>query len=265
MGNAAGDIEVEPRRVALVTGAGSGIGAATAEILAEEGVGVGLLDQNLSDLHEVSDRLERKGVKTIILQADVGDSLAMKMAFDELISRWGRLDTVIANAGINGVWAPLDDLSVEEWEKTFHVNVQGTFLTLRYSIPHLRQNGGSIVIVASVNGSRTFGNPGASAYAASKAAQVALAKMAARELAIHRIRVNVVCPGSIETHIEASTQRRGLETLGKGGPHEIPLTSGRPGKPHQVAELICFLTSDRAAHITGTEVFIDGGESLSGS
>jgi NAD(P)-dependent dehydrogenase (short-subunit alcohol dehydrogenase family) len=264
VGTTSGAIETVPAKVALITGAGSGIGAATAESLADDGFGVALLGRGLPDLQQVSDRLERKGAKTLILRADVGDSEAMENAFQELVSRWSRLDAVVANAGINGVWAPLEEITPAEWDDTFHTNVRGAYQTLRLSIPLLRAAGGSVVIVSSINGSRTFGNLGASAYAASKGAQVALAKMAARELAQHRIRVNVVCPGSITTDIESSMQRRKLEALGPKGGHGIPLTDGKPGEAAQVAQLIRFLISDQANHITGTEVFIDGAESLFG-
>lgn len=264
MGTSTGTLDLPPSKVALVTGAGSGIGAAVAEVLAEEGLGIALLGRTLSELQEVSDRLEKKGAKTLILTVDVSDAAAMSGAFQEIQARWGRLDVVVANAGINGVWAPLEDLSPEEWDLAFAINARGTFLTLHHAIPALRLQGGSIVIVASINGSRVFGNLGASAYAASKAAQVALAKMAARELAGFGIRVNVVCPGSISTQIEDSMERRNLECLGRKASHGIPLTKDEPGTPRQVAELVGFLASDQAAHITGTEVFIDGGESLFG-
>lgn len=265
MGTSTGTIEGPPPKVALVTGAGSGIGAAVADTLAESGFGVALLGRTLSELQEVSDRLERKRAKTLILDADVSDSVAMAEAYREIVARWGRLDVVVANAGINGAWAPLEELSPEEWDQTFRVNARGAFLTLHHAIPHLREQGGSIVVVSSINGTRVFGNLGASAYAASKAAQVALAKMAARELAGYRIRVNVVCPGSIATRIEDSMERRNLDRLGRPGAHGIPLTQDEPGTSQQVADLIRFLSSDQAAHITGTEVFIDGAESLFGS
>src|SRR5690606_27877879 len=110
-----------------------------------------------------------------------------------------RLDIIVANAGINGVWAPIDQLTPEEWDKTVAINLRGTFLTLHYGVPAMKAKGGSIVIVSSINGTRTFSNPGTSAYASTKAGQLALGQIAALELAKHRIRVNVVCPGAIET------------------------------------------------------------------
>ena len=109
------------------------------------------------------------------------------------------LDIVFANAGINGVWAPIDELQPEEWDRTINTNLRGTYLTLHYAVPHLkRAGGGSIVITASINGTRTFTSAGATAYSSTKAAQVAMAQMLALELGQHRIRVNVICPGRSE-------------------------------------------------------------------
>ncbi len=257
--------EVLPAKVALVTGASSGIGAATAELLAESGYAVGMIARDADGLQEIAQRLEGDGHPAMVLPADIGDPKALDAAYRALISRWRRLDVVVANAGINGVWCPLSELQVEEWDETFRINARGTFLTLHLAIPHLTAHGGSIIVVSSINGSRIFGNLGASAYASSKAAQVALAKMAARELAPHRIRVNVVCPGSIRTGIESSMKARALAKLGTKGAHGIPLTHDQPGSAMEVAKLIRFLASDESDHITGTEIFIDGAESLFGS
>ena len=132
-------------------------------------------------------------------------------------------------------------------------------------MPHLKKDGGAIVITASINGSRTFTSAGATAYSASKAAQVAMAQMLAVELAKHRIRVNVICPGKIDTEITENTQKRNTQEAEvpaefPAGP--IPLTGKEPGTSEEVAELVLFLASERARHITGTPVWIDGGQSL---
>ena len=160
----------------------------------------------------------------------------------------------------------IDELSAEEWDQTMEINVRGTFLTLRYTVPHLKRQGGAVIINASVNGTRVFSNSGATAYAASKAAQVAIAKMTALELAEHGIRVNVICPGAIDTEIDDNTEERGTDDLGV--PAEFPTgrhpLRGKPGSAEQVARLVVFLASDDADHITGTEMWIDGGESLLG-
>jgi NAD(P)-dependent dehydrogenase (short-subunit alcohol dehydrogenase family) len=198
--------------------------------------------------------------------ADVASEDDMKAAVDSLVGEFGRLDFLFANAGINGVWAPIDEITPEEWDRTINTNLRGTYLTLHYGVPHLkRAGGGAVVITASVNGTRIFSNAGATAYSATKAAQVAMTQMLALELAKFRIRVNVVCPGAIETNIDESTTKRHQEVAEEPAEYpkgEIPLTDGEPGTSEEVAELVAFLLSDRARHITGTPVWIDGAESL---
>ena len=185
---------------------------------------------------------------------------------DRLIRHYGRLDIVVANAGINGVWAPIDELEPEEWDRTIAINLRGTFLTLRFCVPHLKRAGsGAIVITSSINGTRVFSNPGATAYSCTKAAQLAMAKTAALELARHRIRVNAVCPGWIATEIADSTEKRHLDAAKSPAVSlqgKVPLSGDRPGASEDVAELILFLVSERAKHITGTPVWIDGAQSL---
>jgi NAD(P)-dependent dehydrogenase (short-subunit alcohol dehydrogenase family) len=197
--------------------------------------------------------------------ADVADEGQMRQAVAQLAQAYGRLDIVFANAGINGVWAPIDEIQPEEWDRTINTNLRGTYLTLHYAVPHLKKAGGSIVITASINGSRTFTSAGATAYSATKAAQVAMAQMLAVELAKHRIRVNVVCPGRIGTEISENTTKRNTQEAEvpaeyPAGP--IPLTGEEAGTSEEVAELVLFLASDRSRHITGTPVWIDGGQSL---
>lgn len=252
-------------KVALVTGAGSGIGKATAKLLAFAGARVGVLTHNGNEAASTCAEIQHTGGEALQLVADVSEDRSMERVTQELQNRWQRLDIVVANAGINGTWAPLEKITAEVWDQTLGVNLRGTFLTVKYALPLLKIAGGAVVIVSSVNGTRIFSNTGATAYASSKAAQVAFARMTALELAKHKIRVNTVCPGSIQTRIDESTTREDLEKIRE--PVEfpagnIPLTNGQPGTAGQVAQLIWFLASDIANHITGAEVFIDGGESL---
>ena len=252
-------------RVAIVTGAGSGIGRAAALLLAREGARVGALDADGEDLGRVVAEIGAAGGVALALVADVSDAAQVRGAVERVASEWGRVDVVFANAGVNGVWAPLEELEPEEWDSTLAVNLRGTYLTVKYAAPYLKRRGGSVVITSSVNGTRMFSNTGATAYACSKAGQVAFAKMVALELAGHRVRVNVVCPGAIETNIEENTEKRELEEV--RAPVEfpegkVPLTHGRPGSAEQVAQLVLFLASDASGHISGTEVFIDGAQSL---
>jgi NAD(P)-dependent dehydrogenase (short-subunit alcohol dehydrogenase family) len=252
-------------KVAWITGGGSGIGRATAVRFAKAGARVAVLATSQDELREVTEQISALGGESLALVADVRDADRMAEAAGRIIERWDALDVVVANAGINGVWAPIEDLEPDEWDKTVAVNLRGTFLTLKCAIPHMKRRGGSILITSSINGTRVFSTAGATAYSCTKAAQAALAKMAALELAKHRIRVNVVCPGAINTPILQKATERNLDEARE--PIEfpegaIPLTDGRPGTPDQVADLMLFLASDASSHITGTEIWIDGGQSL---
>lgn len=249
---------------ALVTGAGSGIGKATAKLLAHAGAKVAVLGHTPDELDKTLGEIGGAEAGHRRLIADVSDEGQMLAAYDSL-KDWEHLDIVVANAGINGVWAALDQIAVAEWDHTLGVNLRGTFLTVKLALPLMKERGASVVIVSSVNGTRMFSNSGATAYACSKAGQVAFAKMTALELAKDRIRVNAVCPGAIETNIDDSTERRDLEGLHlpvEFPDGDVPLNHGNPGTAGQVAQLIWFLASDAATHITGTEVFIEGAQSL---
>jgi len=252
-------------KVALITGAGSGIGKAAAVLLAKEGAKVAALGRTEDELEKTVTQIQDTGGEAMPVKADISQPEQMQQAVQQVVNQWGRLDIVFANAGINGVWAPLEDLEPEEWDKTININLKGTFLTVKYAVPYLKKQGGSVIITSSVNGTRVFSNTGATAYSCTKAAQVAFTKMVALELAEHRIRVNVICPGAIDTNIDENSQRRDLEEV-KEPVHypegEIPLTDGKPGSSEQVAQLVLFLASDASSHITGTEMWIDGGQSL---
>ncbi|WP_287130313.1 SDR family NAD(P)-dependent oxidoreductase [Candidatus Cyanaurora vandensis] len=252
-------------KVALVTGAASGIGQAAALLLAQAGAKIAALNREESELQETVAQIIAAGGEVLALGADVARPEAVERAVQQVMARWGRLDIVFANAGINGVWAPLEELTPEEWDRTLETNLKGTFLTVKYAVPHLKRQGGSIIITSSVNGTRVFSNTGATAYSCSKAAQVAFTKMVALELAEHRVRVNVICPGLIDTNIESSTEQRNLEGLRPPVEYPegfVPLTQGKPGTAKQVAQLVLFLASDASDHISGTELWIDGAESL---
>lgn len=252
-------------KVALITGAGSGIGAATARLFAQEGARVALLGCFPGEIENVACQIQAEGGETLSLDANVANEEQVTAAFEKLRHEWGQLDVLFANAGINGTWAPLEELAAAEWDQTMNVNLRSTFLTTKAAVPLLKVRGGSVIITSSVNGTRMFSTPGATAYLCSKAGQVAFAKTAAVELARYGIRVNVICPGYIDTGIHDQTNRRSLETMHHvvetvEGP--IPLTGHTGGRADQVAELVLFFASKRADHITGTEVYIDGAQSL---
>ena len=252
-------------KTALITGAGSGIGKAAALLLAKEGAKIGALSRSMDEIGPVVEEIKQSGGEAIAIDADISEPQDMQEACRKLAEAFGGIDIVFANAGINGVWAPLEDLTPEDWDKTLNINLKGTFLTVKYAVPYLKKQGGSVIVTSSVNGTRTFSNTGATAYSCSKAGQVAFTKMVALELAKHRIRVNVICPGAITTQIEESTEKRNVEK--EKEPVEFPegsspLTDGAPGTSEQGAELVLFLASDQSSHISGTEVWIDGTSSL---
>jgi NAD(P)-dependent dehydrogenase (short-subunit alcohol dehydrogenase family) len=252
-------------KVALITGGGSGIGKAAALLFAHEGAKVAVLGRTESQLNAVVSEIRENSGEAMSLVADVSRAEAMAQAIETLVEGYGGLDIVFANAGVNGVWAPVEEITPEEWQQTMDINLTGTFLTIKYAVPHLKKQGGAIVITASVNGTRIFSNTGATAYSATKAGQVAMTKMLAVELAKFRVRINVICPGAITTEIGDNTE---LRNIGSVKPRvrfqdgRIPLTGGKPGTAEQVAQAVLFLSSDASSHITGTELWIDGAESL---
>ncbi|WP_342043092.1 SDR family oxidoreductase [Bacillus sp. OTU2372] len=253
-------------QVALVTGAGSGIGRAAAIKLAQNGGKIALVDLHKENVEEVKNQIEEMGSEALVLEANVSHPEEVENCYKRTVAQWGRLDVVFANAGINGEVTPIEDLDPKDWDLTISNNLTSTFLTVRYAIPHLKTNGGSIIITSSINGNRVYKNFGMSAYSTSKIGQMGFGKMAALELANYRIRVNVVCPGAIETNINENTWKN-KENLKKV---EIPIEypqGSQPlehaaGKPEQVADLVLFLASSQSSHITGSEIYIDGAESL---
>ncbi len=252
-------------KVALITGADSGIGKAAALELSKGGYKIAVIGRTKNELEETINEIRSQNGEAISITANVQDENEMQNAIREIANQWNRIDFILANAGINGVWAPVEELKAEEWDEIIDINLRGSFLTIKYCVPYLKKNGGSVALISSVNGTRVFSNSGSTAYAVSKAGQVALAKMLAVELAKHKVRVNVVCPGGIETNIKDSQTSRNLEKVKepiKYPEGNIPLTDGKKGSAEQVAQLVAFLAGQESSHITGTEVWIDGAESL---
>jgi NAD(P)-dependent dehydrogenase (short-subunit alcohol dehydrogenase family) len=254
-------------KVAMITGGASGIGRATALRFAREGAKIALLDVGTQeqDGKDAESEIERAGGRAVFLPCDVSRPAEVERAVAQTAEEFGRLDIVFANAGINGVWTPIEELKPEEWDRTLNINLKGTYLTLHYAIPHLRKaGGGSVIICSSVNGNRSFAKAGASAYSTSKAGQVAFMKMAALELARYNIRVNAVCPGAIHTNIEQRTQKRHTGEV----EIRIDLPEGKPGidhgqgEPEEVADTCLFLASDMSRHVSGGKIYVDGGASL---
>ncbi len=252
-------------KVAFITGGASGIGAGTARRFIEEGAKVAIADLQQEEGEKMQKELAGDGGQVIFIQCDVTDPKSVERAIQQTVDRFGRLDVVYANAGINGVWAPIDELQPEEWDKTLNINLKGTFLTIHYAVPHLKRAGeGSIIVTSSVNGNRVFTSAGAHAYSTSKAGQVTLVKMAALELGRHNIRCNAVCPGYIPTNIQDRTEQRNTEKIGL----KIEMPQGSPalnegqGETYDVGNACVFLASHLSRHVSGIELYVDGASSL---
>jgi NAD(P)-dependent dehydrogenase (short-subunit alcohol dehydrogenase family) len=252
-------------KIALVTGGGSGIGASACEAFARAGASVAVADLRDEAARATVARIAAGGGRAVALAADVTDEAAIGAAVARTVEVFGGLHVVFANAGINGMQAPIEELTLEEWRATLETNLTGTFLTVKYAIPHLRAaGGGSVIVTASVNGTRMFSLPGYAAYSTSKSGQVAFAKMAAIELARWDIRVNAILPGGVRTNIRERTYRRNRERVDWGVklPERFPPLRGQPASADEVADLALFLASDASRHITGAEIVIDGAQSL---
>src|SRR6187431_3205909 len=200
--------------VALVTGGGSGIGRAACQLFAQAGAAVAVVDVRAEAAQAIADAIADQGGRALALVADVSDETAIASAIAEAHETLGGLHTVFANAGINGMRAPIDELTLDEWHTTMNTNLTSTFLTVKHAIPYLRAGGGgSIIITASLNGTELFSLPGYAAYSTSKAGQVAFGRMAAFECARWNIRVNVILPGSVNTNIGERTYQRNLDRI----------------------------------------------------
>ncbi|WP_020618551.1 SDR family oxidoreductase [Paenibacillus daejeonensis] len=253
-------------KVAVITGGGSGIGKGAALKLAEQGAIICMLDRTLDNANEVKSQIEEAGGTADVFETDVSKPEMVEKAMKDVVDKHGRIDILFVNAGINGTWAPIEELTVEEWDMTLGINLKGTFLTVKYAVPYMKENGGgSIIITSSVNGNRIFSNTGATAYSSSKAGQVAFMKMIALELAPSKIRVNAVCPGAIDTNIDDNTNiSPSLEKVKM--PIEYPKGSQplefKSGTIEQCGDLVLFLASEESSHISGVDIYIDGAESL---
>lgn len=250
-------------KVALITGAASGIGAACARRLSEEGAaGLVLLDRNEDGLHALAADLD---CVTVLTAGDVGDADVWAALEQRIATRFDRIDCALANAGIGHAMTPIAALAPETWAQVIGVNLTGAFLTLSASL-RLMNDGGAIVLVASSMGVKP--SPNTAGYGASKAALIHLAKIAALEAASRKIRVNAISPGGVETPLfhdadffkglvaQTGSERAAFDALAA----RTPL--GRYASAEETAGLIAFLLSGEAAQITGANLIADAGMTL---
>lgn len=245
--------------MALVTGAGGSIGRAAAQLFAAEGASVAVVDIDKNAAEETVGLVEHDGGTALALAADVGTADQIGPAVDRAAEVLGGLDVVYNNAGV-GSRGSVADAAESDWDRCFDVNVKGTFLTSKASIPHLRDSvGASIVNQASV--AALVGVAGMAAYGAAKGALVSLTRSMAVDLAALGIRVNVLCPGTVHTPlIEPLLRRRGKGDLELGmRMTTVKYPIGRLGTPMEIARAALFLASDDASFVTGAVFTVDGG------
>jgi NAD(P)-dependent dehydrogenase (short-subunit alcohol dehydrogenase family) len=253
-------------KVALVTGAAGGLGHATATAFAREGCKIALVDRDADAVRAVQRDLASSRSRApddfVAIPADVADGKQVSDYYAVVLERWGRLDVLFNNAGIEGTVTPVHEYEEDVFDRVIQTNLKGVFLNLKFAVrAMLHQRSGSVINTSS--GAGLAGLAMLSAYAASKHGVIGLTRTAAIELAPLGIRVNAICPGPVATRMMASLE---LQISGDGTTLEdaranmtadVPM--GRYGTPEEIAELVAFLASDRAAFITGAAIAIDGG------
>jgi NAD(P)-dependent dehydrogenase (short-subunit alcohol dehydrogenase family) len=249
-------------RAALVTGGSQGIGRAVAELLAARGAAVGVCGLDAGPVDETVGSIRDAGGQALPLVADVSDRRSIAAAVTATVDGFGRLDTLVTSAGIQR-YGTVVDTDEAIWDEVFAVNVKGVYLAAQAALPHLRRSGrGSIVVVSSVQAHTT--QTAVAAYAASKGALDALVRAMAIDEAPRGVRVNAVCPGSVDTPMLRASARRfsdgsdaGAQALIEDWGRVHPI--GRVARPREIAEVVCFLAGAGASFITGEDVRVDGG------
>ena len=249
-------------KVAVVTGGSSGIGKATVRRLAQEGAKVIFCSSNPVKGEATAEELKMEGLEVEYIRADVSKSEDVRNLIGKVVEKYGKLNIVFCNAGIHS-FGDVVETSEEELDHVINVDFKGTFLTLKYAIPEMiKSGGGSIILMGS---DQTFvGKPRMAAYGAMKAAIGQLTKSTAIDFAKYNIRVNCVCPGTIDTPLITQAAEQYMKDTGKSSEEfKEMLRKAQPierfGRPEEVASLVCFLSSDEATFMTGSLISIDGG------
>lgn len=248
-------------KIAIVTGAGSGLGEAISLLFAKNGATVVLADLDLDGATRVLRQIEQGGGKGRVVKTDVSKPEDARALVDAAVKEFGRLDIAVNNAGIGGPTAPVGEYPIDGWDRIIGINLSGVFYGMRYQIPAMLENGGgAIVNMASIAGKVGLANAGG--YAAAKHGVVGLTESAAVEYGARGIRVNAVGPGFIDTPLlgkravfDTGSDSAGDEMRALAALHPM----NRLGEPGEVAELVLFLASDRASFITGGYYNVDGG------
>src|SRR5947207_14044149 len=245
-------------RVALVTGAGSGMGLAAAQAFAAEGAAVALVDSNESAVRTATAQLVAAGHKAIAVRCDVSDEAQVKAMVEQTVSGFGRLDAAFNNAGIQSPVAEVADASVEEFDRVNAVNLRAIFSCMKYELLQMREQGsGSIVTNSSLGG--LVGIAGRAIYHAGKHGVLGLTKSAALEYASRGIRINAVCPGIIDTPMVAGMLASQAEAM-KEMMRDVPI--GRLGRPEEIAAAVLWLCSPGASFVIGHALVVDGGYTI---
>ena len=250
-------------KVVLVTGAGAGIGEAIAVAMAEAGANVVAADIDAEAAQRTADKAAAFQVKTLALQADVGDLRDIDRMIATAVGDFGKLDVIVNNAGVTRK-AYIMDLTEEDWDRIHRVNAKGTFFCLqRAAREMIQQGGGRIINIASIAG-RGYPETSNAAYAASKGAVIAMTKTAAQQLAQHDINVNAICPGVTRTplgerNLEERAKEQGTTVEEVRTRHYAHIPLGRPNEPEDIAAMAVFLASPGARNITGQAYNVDGG------
>lgn len=245
-------------KVAFVTGAGTGIGRATSIAFAREGAAVMVTGISDEDTQETVRLIEEAGGRALAIKCDVSKENDIKAALDKTIEAFGRLDFAFNNAGIEQPVKPTVDITTEEWDRQFAVNLRGVFLCMKHQIPLMLKQGGGVIVNTS-SGAGVKGFRGQAAYTATKHGLIGLTKSTALDYADANIRVNAVCPGIIETpmmdRFTGGTDSGREEVIA-----QEPV--GRMGKPEEIAATVLWLCSDLAGFVVGASIVVDGGQTV---